>query len=143
MRLPKKVLSFRTHLEAVGASMNSRDNALGKRVLVVDDNPKAQKARLLRLAEHGVAVHTVSTVEEARVLFRNDTYDLVLLAARENPEEAIAFRQEIHRHNPKQRVGFLVGPPQFITFRLDEHQTRKETKSSDWAEKLKGRLASA
>ncbi len=116
---------------------------LGKTVLLVDNDLKARGALGQDLRWRGIIVHTASSLREARIHLSLGKYDLVLLAARENPEEAIAFRREILRKNPKQRVGFLVGPPQFITFRLDEHQTRKETKSSDWAEKLKGRLASA
>ncbi len=123
--------------------MTSRDNALGKRVLVVDDNPKAQNLRALRLNDHGVGVDPVSTIDEARSHLRYDTYDLVLLAPRENTDEAIAFRDEIRAQNPKQRVGFLVGPPQYISFTLGRDQERIESKSSNWAEKLKGRLASA
>ncbi len=140
--LPQKVLSLRI-TEAVGASMTSKDNALGKRLLVVDDNAKAQEVRLLRLNEHGVEVHSVGTIEEARSSLRYDSYDLVLLAAREKPEEAIAFRREILEQNPKQRVGFLVGPPKYISFTFGRGQTRKESKSSSWTEKLKGRIASA
>ncbi len=123
--------------------MTFQDNAFGKRVLVVDDNPKAQNARALRLGEHGVAVDRVSTIAKARSRLRDDTYDLVLLAARENPEDAIAFRLEIQEQNPNQRVAFLVGPPDYISFRLAEDQTREQSKSSNWMEKLKGRLASA
>jgi DNA-binding response OmpR family regulator len=43
--------------------------------------------RILSLPKHGVAIDTVSTIAEARSSLRNDTYDLVLLAAREDPEE--------------------------------------------------------
>lgn len=123
--------------------MTSQDNALGKRVLIVDDNLEMQKRRTLRLGEHGVAVDAVSTIEEARSRLRHDTYDLVLLTARENAEDAIAFRLEIREQNPKQRVAFLVGPPDYVSFRLGENQPRIESKSSNWLEKLKGRLASA
>ncbi len=123
--------------------MTSKDNALGKRILVVDDNPKTQNLRALRLNERGVEVHSVSTIDEARSCLRYDTYDLVLLPARENPEEAIAFREELREHNPKQRVGFLVGPPHYIRFRLGEKETRIEPQSNHSAEKLKDRTASA
>ncbi len=109
--------------------MTSEDRALGKRVLVVDNHPEAQQVRIVSLWKHGVEVHTVSTIEEARSRLRDDTYDLVLVATRENPEGAIAFRQEIHRQNPKQRVAFLVGPPHYIAFTLGSKQTRIEPKS--------------
>ncbi len=117
--------------------MTFQDNAFGKRVLVVDENPKTQNVRALRLGERGVAVDTVSTFAQARSRLRDDTYDLVLLAAQENPEDALAFRLEIRERNPKQHVAFMVGPPQYISFRLGKKPSR------NWAEKLKGRLASA
>ncbi len=69
--------------------LRSKDNALGKRVLVVDAHPKAKEIRALSLGEDGVAVDTVATVDEARSRLKiDDTYGLVLLAARENPENA-------------------------------------------------------
>ncbi len=103
--------------------MTSEDRALGKRVLVLDDNPEAQQVRIVSLSKHGVEVHTVGTIKEARSRLRDDTYDLVLIAARRNPEQAIAFRQDIRRQDPNQRVAFLVGPPHYISFTFGDKQT--------------------
>ncbi len=103
--------------------MTSEDRALGKRVLVLDDNPKAQQVRIVSLSKYGVEVHTVGTIEEARSRLRDDIYDLVLIATRKNPEQAIAFRQDIRRQDPKQRVAFLVGPPHYISFTFGDKQT--------------------
>ena len=41
-------------------------------------------------------------------------YDLVLLAAQENSEEAMAVSAQIREINPRQRIGLLVGPPAFV-----------------------------
>jgi DNA-binding NtrC family response regulator len=123
--------------------MTFEDNALGKRVLLVDDHQEAREARARRLGVHGVFVETVSTVQEARFCLRNDSYNLVLLAARENPKSAIALRREILDQNPKHRVAFLVGPPHFISLTLGENPPKIEPQSSDWSERLMGRLSRA
>ena len=96
--------------------MTFRADSLGKTVLMVDSDRKLREARAHRLALYGVTVHTANGVEEARRNLRNNTYDLVLLATRENQEMAIVLRWEIHQQNPKQKVAFLVGPPNYISF---------------------------
>jgi hypothetical protein len=72
-----------------------------------------------------------------------NSYDLVLLATRENPDAAISFRQEIRRHNPKQKVAFLVGPPRYLSFTFGRNLIPMSARSTKWADRLKGHLASA
>ena len=96
--------------------MTFRAESLGKTVLMVDSDRKLREARAHRLALYGVTVHTANGIEEARRNLRTNTYDLVLLATRENQEMAIVLRWEIHQQNPKQKVAFLVGPPNYISF---------------------------
>ena len=45
------------------------------------------RARRLRL--YGITVHTASSIEAARISLGGHNYHLVLLAAHENPEEAL------------------------------------------------------
>ncbi len=91
-------------------------DSLGKTVLIVDGDRKPREARVHRLELYGVTVHAASSIEEARHNLRTNRYHLVLLAARENPEAAIALHREIRERNPKQRVAFLVGPRHYISF---------------------------
>jgi response regulator RpfG family c-di-GMP phosphodiesterase len=123
--------------------MTPESDLLGKTVLLVDSDQKPREARAHRLNMYGIAVASVSTIQEARFCMRNKSYDLVLLATRENPEAAIAFRREIRQQNPKQRVAFLVGPPRYISFTFGQNLIPMPARSSNWADGLKTHLASA
>ena len=123
--------------------MTPGTDPLGKRVLLVDSDQKLGEVRARRLRLYGIAVHTASSIQEARLSLRMHSYHLVLLAAHENPEEALAFRREIRRHNPKQRVAFLVGPPLYLSFTYGENVIPMRLPSSNRADGLTGHLASA
>jgi CheY-like chemotaxis protein len=123
--------------------MTPGTDPLGKRVLLVDSNQKLGEMRARRLRLYGITVHTASSIQEARVHLEMNSYHLVLLATRENPEDAITFRREIRQQNPKQRVAFLVGPPRYLSFTYGENLIPMPARSSGWADRLKGHLASA
>jgi len=99
------------------------------------------RARRLRL--YGITVHTTLSIQEARLSLGMNGYHLVLLATRKDPEAAIAFRREIRQQNPSQKVAFLVGPPRYLSFTFGRNLTPMPPRSSSWADKLKGHLASA
>ncbi len=123
--------------------MTPETDVLGKTVLLVDSDQKLGELRARRLRRYGITVHTASSMQEARLSLRMNRYDLVLLAARENPEDAITLRREIRRHNPKQRVAFLVGPPRYLSFTFGQNLIPMPAQPGNWADKLKGHLASA
>lgn len=123
--------------------MTSETDLLGKTVLLLDDHQKAREVRARCLNAYGIAVDTVSTIREARFCLRNKSYDLVLLATRENPEEAIVFRREIRQLSLRQRVAFLVGPPDYLSLTFGQNVIPMPPRPSTWAEKRKTRLASA
>jgi len=118
-------------------------DSFGKTVLLVDSDQKLGEMRARRLRLYGITVHTASSIEAARISLGGHNYHLVLLAAHENPEEALAFRREIRRHNPKQRVAFLVGPPLYLSFTYGENVIPMRLPSSNRADRLTGHLASA
>ena len=122
--------------------MTPETDPLGKRVLLVDNHQKAREVRAQRLTVYGIVVDAVSTVREARFWLRHKHYDLVLLAVRGNAEETIVFRRGVLQHNPDQKVAFLVGPPDYLSFTYGENVIPMPPQSSDWMDKLKGRLAS-
>jgi len=91
--------------------MTPETDSLGKTVLLVDSNRRLGELRARRLRLYGATVYTASSIEEACVLLEMNSYDLVLLATRKNPEAAIAFRREIRRRNPKTPSG---GPRRYL-----------------------------
>ncbi|HXY11260.1 MAG TPA: response regulator [Terriglobales bacterium] len=123
--------------------MPSATDPFGKTVLLLDSNQKLREMRARRLRLYGISVHTVGTVEEARARLEGNTYNLVLIAPRKNPEEVIEFHREIKRLHPTQRVVFCVGPPKYISSRCGQNAVPMPARSDTWAERLKGRLASA
>src|SRR5271170_1758765 len=84
------------------------------RILLIDQNPTKQTLRATILRNHEIEVHTASSVTDAASPWRRNLYDLVLLAAQENSEEAATVSAQIRKINPRQRIGLLVGPPVFV-----------------------------
>ena len=123
--------------------MTPETDPLGKTVLLVDSDQKLGAVRARRLRLYGITVYTAASVEEARAHLQMNSYDLVLLASRKNPEDAIAFRREIRQQNPNQKVAFLVGPPRYLSFTFGRNLIPMPPRSSNWAEKLKRHSASA
>ena len=117
--------------------------AFGKSVLLVDSNGKLGEMRARLLRRYGVHVVTAAGLETARGRLNGNTYDLVLVAPRENPEEAIHFQREIKRLHPRQKVGFFVGPPKYISFTYGQNVVSMPARRDTWADRLKRRLASA
>ena len=125
--------------------MDPETDPLGKTVLLVDSNQNLAAARARRLRLYGITVHTADSVEAARdrLKAKERAYHLVLVAPRENPEEAIQFHREIKRLHPEQRVAFFVGPPKYISFTCGRNVIPMPARRDTWADGLKGRLASA
>jgi response regulator RpfG family c-di-GMP phosphodiesterase len=123
--------------------MTPETDLLRKAVLLVDSQQEPREARARRLRWYGVVLHTAASIEEARVQLKMNSYDLVLLATRENPEAAIAFRREIRQQDPNQKVAFLVGPPRYLSFTFGRNLIPMPARAGNSADKLTGRLASA
>jgi hypothetical protein len=123
--------------------MDPQTDPFAKTVLLVDSNEKLGQIRARRLRLYGITVYTVGSIEEARARLKGSAYHLILLAPRENPEEAIQFHREIKLLHPEQRVGFFVGPPKYISFTYGRNVIPMPARSSNWADRLKGHLASA
>lgn len=85
-----------------------------RRVLLIDENSRRLNLRATILRNHEVEVHLASCVEDAKSLWKNIPYDLVLLAAPENSEQAVLVPQQIRKSKPRQRIALLVGPPAYI-----------------------------
>jgi response regulator RpfG family c-di-GMP phosphodiesterase len=85
-----------------------------RRVLLIDRDSLKQKLRAAALRNREVEVHTASDAADAGRLWREHAYDLVLIAAEENSEEAAALCSELKKSKPKQRIALLVGAPQYV-----------------------------
>jgi response regulator RpfG family c-di-GMP phosphodiesterase len=85
-----------------------------RRILLIDQNRTKQELRATILRNYEIEVHTASTITEAATLWTAYSYDLVLVAAQEKSEEALAVTAQIWGIKPGQRIGLLVGPPIFV-----------------------------
>jgi CheY-like chemotaxis protein len=94
-------------------------------ILLIDQNTAKQNRRATIFRNYEIEVHTASSVADAASLSRTHAYDLVLLAAQENSEEAAELCTRLRAIRPRQRIGLLVGPPTFV---LELAGMRRESK---------------
>ena len=85
-----------------------------RRVLLIDRDSIKKNLRAAALRNCEVEVHTASDAADAGRLWRAHAYDLVLIAAHENSDEATSLCSELKKSRPKQRIALLVGAPQYI-----------------------------
>jgi len=85
-----------------------------RRILLIDQNRTKQNLRATILRNYEIEVHTASNLRDAAALWTRYFYNLVLLAAPENSDEAVAVTAQVRQVHPRQRIGLLVGPPVFI-----------------------------
>lgn len=83
-------------------------------ILLIDQNATKQNLRATIFRNYEIEVHTASSVADAASLSRTHAYDLVLLAAQENSEDADELCTRLRAIRPRQRIGLLVGPPAFV-----------------------------
>lgn len=85
-----------------------------RRILLIDQNLTTQKLRATVLRNYEIEVHAASSLTDAASFWKTHSYDLVLLAASQNSEEAVTLSAQIRAIHPRQRIGLLVGPPAFV-----------------------------
>jgi len=85
-----------------------------RRVLLIDHDSRRQQLRAAALRNCEVEVHPAGNVDDASRLCARRSYDLVLLAAEEDSEEAALLSNELKKNRPRQRVALLIGAPQYI-----------------------------
>jgi response regulator RpfG family c-di-GMP phosphodiesterase len=74
-----------------------------RRVLLIDHDPRRQHLRAVALRTREVEVDSANDVNEALRLCSQRSYDLVLLAAEENSEQASLFSSELNKKSRRQR----------------------------------------
>lgn len=85
-----------------------------RKVLLIDRDSLKQHLRAVALRNCEVEVHTASNINDASRLWTKYSYDLVLLAAEENSEEAALVCDELRKSKRRQRIALLVGAPQYV-----------------------------
>lgn len=85
-----------------------------RRILLIDENSRKLNLLATILRNHEVEVHLATHLEDAKSLWKNIPYDLVLLAAPEHSAQAALASVQIRKSKPRQRIALLVGPPAYI-----------------------------
>jgi len=85
-----------------------------RRILLIDENFRRLNLLTTILRNHEVEVHPASRMDDAKSLWKNIPYDLLLLAAPENSEQAVRFSLQVRSSKPRQRIALLVGPPAYV-----------------------------
>ncbi len=85
-----------------------------KRILLIDSYPTKRDLRAKVLRKLGVEVDCAADISEARSLWQADSYNLVLLDVRRDPQDVEEFCAEMHGAKPPQRMAFLVGKPEYL-----------------------------
>lgn len=94
--------------------MTTGNGQAKKRVLLVDDEPQMLRLRKEILQRQGHEVETARTLDEARAAWQPAKYSLIVVDLRRQPEEALAFCEELKRQYPDQLVAFLTAPMVYV-----------------------------
>lgn len=85
-----------------------------KRVLLIDDSNAKRELRAEIMRKVGMDVDCAADIPEARVWWRADLYDLVLISAEGEQGRRDKFCQDIRGATPPQQLAFLVGKPEYL-----------------------------
>ena len=85
-----------------------------KRVLLLDTSQTKRDLRADVMRKLGIEVDCAADVLEARCWWRADLYNLVLINATAEAESRDQFCNDIRGANPRQRIAFFVGSPEYL-----------------------------
>jgi CheY-like chemotaxis protein len=85
-----------------------------KRVLLVDHSENRRELRAEVMRKVGMDVDCAADIAEARVWWRADLYDLVLIGAANEHGRRDKFCEDIRGATPAQHLAFLVGKPEYL-----------------------------
>ncbi len=85
-----------------------------KRVLLVDARSARRDVRAEMLRKLGIEVDSASDIHEARVFWRPNFYDLVLLHVENELAGRDTFCTLMRSASPGQPISFLVGKPEYL-----------------------------
>jgi DNA-binding response OmpR family regulator len=115
-----------------------------KKVLLIDRCQATREARAAVLRSRGVEVHEAERLSTARFLWQPHAYDLVMLDVRRySSEETREFYEQIRAADPRQRIVFLTGPPNYLSRTWPGEVAADDTSRGQWGETVKRFLAAA
>jgi CheY-like chemotaxis protein len=85
-----------------------------KRVLLVDARSARREVRAEMLRKLGIEVDSASDIHEARIFWRPNVYDLVLLHVENELGGRDSFCTLMRSASPGQQISFLVGKPEYL-----------------------------
>ena len=85
-----------------------------KRVLLLDTSTARRDLRAEAMRNLGVEVDCACDISEARLWWRADLYNLVLVNMDDEREQRDKFCDDVRGATPPQQIGFLVGKPGYI-----------------------------
>ena len=85
-----------------------------KRVLLVDARSARRDVRAEMLRKLGIEVDSASDIHEARIYWRPNYYDLVLLHVENELAGRDTFCTLMRSASPGQQISFLVGKPEYL-----------------------------
>ena len=95
------------------------------------------------LQNQGAQVDVAADANEARSLWRPNTYDLILVdVQKQTPGEVLDFCRRIKGFYPQQRIAFLVGPPRYLSVKWPEQVSEAST-ADQWEETVKWLVTAA
>jgi CheY-like chemotaxis protein len=97
------------------ADLAARPPLTRKKLLLVDANAGKRALWVKIMGKAGLDVDCASDTSAARLLWRNNSYHLVLIDLRHDTQGAAEFCAEIKTDSPRQVVAFLVGKPAYLS----------------------------
>ena len=85
-----------------------------KRVLLVDGSDAKRDLRAEIMRKVGMDVDCAADISEARVWWRADLYDLVLIGTGTEHVRRDKFCEDVRGATPSQQLAFLVGKPEYL-----------------------------
>jgi hypothetical protein len=87
------------------------------------------------MGKAGLDVDCASDTNAARLLWRNNSYHLVLIDLRHDAQGAAEFCAEIKTDSPRQVVAFLVGKPAYLSSSPIPELDSEPAAPSGWGQK--------
>ena len=93
-----------------------------KRVLLIDSSHTKRDLRAEVMRKLGIEVDSASDITEASIWWKPALYDLVLIHLEKGRGQRDKFCDHVRSAMPPQRLAFLVGRPEYLTYLPNEDQ---------------------
>jgi hypothetical protein len=97
------------------AVSNLANVSLNRKVLLFDLDHRRREIRAGNLRMRGLDVLCAKNLDELREFWQVQAFRLVLLEAGDCPE-VVSFSEEVRSDDPRQRLAFFVGKPNYLAF---------------------------